>query len=81
MHLLQTNIKNKKIDHFVMDESDSFFEEKEKRNKRFKFFINFFLNDEIKYEGKEFIFENAPKRKKVVRLIEEKFKKIKNSLF
>jgi hypothetical protein len=65
----------------VIDESDKFFEEKEKRSKNLKFFINFFLEKETEYKGKEFQIPEEPKRKKIVRMIEEKFKKLKNNLF
>ena len=79
--MIFNNKKNKKINHFVIDESDAFFEEKEKRTKKYKYFVDYVMSEKPEYQGTEFTFDDPPKKKKIVRLIEEKYKKIKNSLF
>ena len=66
----------------TMDETEQFFDEKEKQNKKLKYFVNFDLSEENQYEGKEFeLPEIKKKQNNIVRVIQENYNKLKNSLF
>lgn len=72
--------ERKKIN--TMDETEEFFDEKEKQNKKLKYFVNFNLSEENTYGGKEFQFPEIKKKKNnIVRIIEENYVKLKNTLF
>jgi hypothetical protein len=52
-----TKVKEK----FFMEELDEFFEEKEKRNKRLKMIVRYFLSD-MEYDGNEMKIEKKNKK-------------------